>query len=270
MTYTLGVIGAGNIGLAFLYGALKATQNLDLAPSRFLANTGIPSANKALQSQFDSEGFKVEVVDNEVIAKEADVVILAIKPLHMKTFTIKFHKNPSIISLVTGATLAELDEKLQSTKIIFRGTTNTAAKIGVGMSAFCANHEIGDYEAEFETCRWLFSQLGEYVEVAEHQVDACVSLCGSAPAFTYLFADALIDGGVKAGLPFETAKKCAAQVLKGSGQMLLDGGHPGVLKNAITTPGGTTISGLAVLEDNAVRGAVLRAVEEAYKVAKSL
>ncbi|GMM52914.1 pyrroline-5-carboxylate reductase [Starmerella bacillaris] len=271
MGYTLGVIGCGNIGLAFLEGALIAAKRGDAgAPTRFLASTASPERDLELAEIFKLRGYEVTITDNKQIKSESDVIILAVKPKHSKTVVdnVAPTKHQSIVSLVTGLTLEDMRKHLFTEDLISlsRGTTNTAASIGMGMS--CIAFSDNSTETDKQRAGWLLSQLGEYVVVEESMVDACVSLCGSAPAFTYLYAEALIDGGVKAGLPYATAKKCASQVLYGSAQMLLNGGHPSVLRNTITTPGGTTINGLAVLEDHAVHGAVIRAVDKAYEVAK--
>lgn len=272
MGYTLGIIGCGNIGLAFLEGALRAAERGDPnAPTKFLASTACKKRDAELAEHFKKLNFEVTLTGNDEIRKEADVIVLAVKPKHSVTVVAPATRQDHqlIVSLVTGLTLSALQEKIfaGAKDISFcRGTTNTAASIGLAMS--CLSFAQGYTSVDETRASFLFGQLGEYVIVEEANVDACVALCGSAPAFTYLFAEALTDGGVKAGLPFEVAKKCAAQVLKGSSEMLLRGGHPGVLRNAITTPGGTTIMGLSVLEDRAVRGAVIESVNSAYDVAK--
>lgn len=274
MGYTLGVIGCGNIGLAFLEGALQGAKRGDSdAPTRFLASTSSRRRDKELAEYFTKLGVEVTIATNEQIRRESDVIILAVKPKHV--WSVVGHSERTehqlVLSLVTGLTLFALrDRVFPGTRNLSyaRGTTNTAASVGLAMS--CLAFAEGALEEDEQRATWIFRQLGELVVVDESNVDACVSLCGSAPAFTYLFAEALIDGGVKAGLPYDVAKKCASQVLKGSSEMLLRGGHPGVLRNAITTPGGTTINGLAVLEDHAVRGSVIKSVDVAYEVAKKI
>lgn len=121
-----------------------------------------------------------------------------------------------------------------------------------------------------ESISWIFNNTGRCLFMDEKFMDVATALCGSGPAFCFLMIEALSDGAVKMGMPYPVAQECAAQVLHGAAQMVLEGNHPAVLRNAVCTPGGTTISGLMTLEDNKVRSAVARAVEEATNVATRL
>jgi pyrroline-5-carboxylate reductase len=138
---------------------------------------------------------------------------------------------------------------------------NTPVMVGAGAAAFSMG--VGATAEDGEWVRQLFSATGLCVQVPERLMDAVTGLSGSGPAYGYVLIEALADGGVLMGLPRETALKLAAQTLMGAARMVLEGGSPGPLKDAVASPGGTTIAGLEVLEVNAVRGALMRAVRAA-------
>lgn len=273
--YTLGFIGAGNMGSAVLSAAIRgaAQANFDGVPKQFIVSVKSDKSRERLREQFAGEGSKVRIVDdNQTVIDESHVVVLAIKPnmvkevlgrLHYPHFTV-------LVSLLAGTTIDTLRQYTSVNAFIVRATTNTAARIGQGMTALSFQGEYNPDSPIMQAAEWLFTQTGRYIVVDESKQDACVALCGSGPAFAYLFAESLIDGAIKTGLPYDVARQCAAQVLLGSAQMVLDGGHPAVLRNAVCTPAGTTINGLAVLEDSSLRGAVSRALEKSTQVAKDL
>jgi pyrroline-5-carboxylate reductase len=117
---------------------------------------------------------------------------------------------------------------------------------------------------------WIFKNTGRCIFLAEKYQDVATALCGSGPAFMYLVLEALCDGAVRMGMPYDVAKECASQVLIGAGKMVQEGGHPASLRTAVCTPGGTTIGGLLKMEDAGVRAGVARAVEEATNIATAL
>lgn len=272
--YTLGFIGAGNMGTAVLSAAIHGAEQstVESVPTKFIVSVKSEKSRQRLRGLFGSNP-KVHVVDdNQTVIDESHVVVLAIKPYVVKEVLGRLHYShfTVLVSLLAGTSIDTIRQYTSVNAFIVRATTNTAARIGCGMTALSFQGEYNPDSPIMMAVEWLFTQTGNYIVVEESKQDTCVALCGSGPAFVHLFTEGLIDGAVKMGLPFDTARQCAAQVLLGSAQMVLEGGHPSVLKNAITTPAGTTINGLSVLEDGAVRGAVIRAVEKSTNVAKQL
>ncbi len=159
--------------------------------------------------------------------------------------------------------MAKLCESLGSGRVI-RVMPNTPALVGQGASAYAMGS--GASEADAKLAETLLNSVGLARKVDEKLLDAVTGLSGSGPAFVYLMIEALSDGGVRMGLPRDLATTLAAQTLLGAAQMVVTtGDHPGVLKDRVTSPGGTTIAGLQVLEDRGVRGALIGAVEAATR-----
>lgn len=121
-----------------------------------------------------------------------------------------------------------------------------------------------------DSISWIFNNTGRCLFMDEKFMDVATALCGSGPAFCFLMIEALSDGAVKKGMPYPIAQECAAQVLKGAAEMVLQGNHPAVLRNAVCTPGGTTIGGLMKLEEHGVRSALAQSVVEAADIAEAL
>lgn len=273
--YTLGFIGAGNMGTAVLSASIRGANKAQFegVPKQFIVSVKSEKSRERLRQIFADEGSKVRIVDdNQTVIDESHVVVLAIKSTMVKEVLGRLHYPhfTVVVSLLAGTTIDTIRQYTSVNAFIVRATTNTAARIGMGMTALSFQGEYNPDSPIMVAVEWLFSQMGKYIVVDETKQDVCVALCGSGPAFAYLFAESLIDGAIKMGLPYDTARQCAAQVLLGSAQMVLDGGHPAVLRNAVTTPAGTTINGLAVLEDSAMRGAVGRAIEKSTEVARQL
>ena len=177
-------------------------------------------------------------------------------------------KFPCIISVMAGVPLSQLELAFPSTPVI-RAMPNTPATIGEGITAICA----GSYTNanHLKIARQVLEAVGEVVEVSESLMDAVTGLSGSGPAYVALFVEALADGGVASGLPRATAYKLALQTVLGTAQLLTNSHmHPAELKDRVTSPGGTTIAGVAQLEKNGFRSAVMEAVRTAAKRSQEL
>jgi pyrroline-5-carboxylate reductase len=203
----------------------------------------------------------------------ADVIVLAVKPqqagnalAQLRGFVTDKHL---IVSVAAGVSTAAIAEGLTGGGRIVRVMPNTPCLIGQGASAFSAGR--GATDDDCNLVDRLLGSVGRAFRVDEKLLDAVTGLSGSGPAFVYLMIEALSDGGVLAGLPRDTAMALAAQTVAGAAAMVLETGeHPGVLKDRVASPAGTTIAGLAVLEDAGVRGALVRAVEAAARRAVEL
>ena len=152
---------------------------------------------------------------------------------------------------------------------VVRALPNTASSIGESMTTI-AHPSIEPSPEDSSLVHWIFSRIGRVQFMKPELMDATTALCGSGPAFFSLLLEAMIDGAVAMGLPRRDAQMMAAQTMKGTAGMVLEGQHPALLRDAVTTPGGCTIGGLLVMEEGRVRGTVARAVREATVVAEQL
>jgi pyrroline-5-carboxylate reductase len=263
--FKLGIIGCGNMGGAMLRQMLKAGL---FTPEEVIVSDKNPSLRAQLKSEL---GVNVTYRNEEAAA--ATTLLLAVKPQFVREVgaEIAGAVNPSalIISIVAGYDLAMLHALLQSDAAhIIRVMPNTPAMVGEGVLAACRGQHVTD--EEWKLGMKLLSCMGMAEEVTENLMDAVTGLSGSSPAFVFLFLEALSDAGVRGGLPRVTAQRFAAQTLLGSAKLALETGkHPGQLKDMVTSPAGTTIEGVAALERNAFRSAVMEAVDAAIQKSKS-
>ncbi|WP_254506968.1 pyrroline-5-carboxylate reductase [Anatilimnocola floriformis] len=260
----IGFIGAGQMATALAQGFVRANI---LPAAKISASDAYPAATDKLAK--DLPGLKV--ASNAEVAAASDVVILAVKPQVMpavyKDLAGKL-ANKLVISIAAGISLEKLCAGLKTERVV-RVMPNTPCLVGQGASAFALAS--GATAADGELVKKLLSAVGIAHLVDEKLLDAVTGLSGSGPAYVYLIIEALSDGGVKAGLPRALATSLAAQTVLGAAQMVLTRGeHPGVLKDAVASPGGTTIAGLATLEDRGLRGALIAAVDSATKRSQEL
>lgn len=198
---------------------------------------------------------------NAEAVKHSEIVFLAVKPQYLDAACSEvasvLDDSHLVVSIVAGATQQTLRRLCGGGPRIIRVMPNTPALIGSGMSAIAA----GGSDDDLQLVRGMMETIGEAVVVSESQMDAVTGLSGSGPAYVYQFIEALSDGGVLAGLPRAIATKMAAQTVLGSARMVLETSeHPGVLKDAVASPGGTTIAGLHALEVGGMRGVVMDAI----------
>ncbi|MDR2006638.1 MAG: pyrroline-5-carboxylate reductase [Acidaminococcales bacterium] len=208
--------------------------------------------------------------DNESEAlKRAQAIILAVKPQILESalddaITALIPHDALVVSIVAGKSLAGLRALLPRQRLV-RVMPNTPLAVGEGMTVFARDKSTNEHDVEFVHA--IFAACGMAMELPESQLDAVTGLSGSGPGYIFVIIDALADAGVMAGLPRDTAIKLAAQTLAGSARMVLETGkHPAQLRDQVTSPGGTTIAGIAAMEKAGVRaglmGAVLAATEK--------
>lgn len=259
---TVGFIGGGALAESILGGICGKTfksENVFVAECRearaaelvvrYGVNTS-PNANNFLN--------KIELLIVAVKPKDAEQVF--------ESLTGKIPASTIVSYTVAGLKLATVEKFLPENKIV-RLMPNVAVSVGESMTAYALNSKAFD---SGETIKDFWSALGRAVEVDEHLMDAVTGLSGSGPAFAFLAIDALADGGVAAGLPRAMAIELAAQTLLGAAKMVLAGDHPDVLRDRVTSPAGTTIEGVRVLERGGVRSAFIEAVIAATEKSKSL
>lgn len=264
---TLAVLGPGRMGGALLRGWLAAGV-VEAAGVRIWGRT-----RATLEAVSRETGVHAAQSTRDAVAG-ADVVLLAVKPpAIVPTLAAVAGALPPhalIVSVAAGVPLSALEgADGVGARPVVRVMPNTPALVGAGASAFCRGRHAGDEHAALVTR--LFGAVGVVVEVTEAQIDAVIGVSGSGVAYFYLFIEALTDGGVRAGLPRDVARRLAAQTALGAARMVLETGeHPAVLKDAVTTPGGTTIAALDALERRAVRGALIEAVLAARDRAREM
>jgi pyrroline-5-carboxylate reductase len=262
----IGFLGAGQMATALAAGWAKA-ELLDIQRSR--AADPYPDA----RTKFQTATGIASGESNRAVIEACDVLVLAVKPqvMHAVLAEAKPAVRPAqlVVSIAAGVTLKTLADGLGESTRLVRVMPNTPCLVRASATGFAPGSTATAEDAAL--VEKLFSAVGVAYRVPEHLLDAVTGLSGSGPAFVYLFIEALADGGVKCGLPRNVAQALAAQTVLGAAQMVLQTGqHPGALKDAVASPGGTTIAGLHALERTAFRAAAMDAVEAAAKRAQEL
>jgi pyrroline-5-carboxylate reductase len=218
--------------------------------------------------------YRITVTDKaDELAGNSRVVILAVKPQIVDPVLEQYRellgREHLIISIAAGVSIAQLEKGLGSSRSIIRVMPNTPALVLAAASALSGNGNVS--EEEMQLGLQIFSAVGTCVEVPENLLDAVTGLSGSGPGYVFTFIEAMIDGGVLAGIPRPVAEQLVLQTVYGSARLALETGEPAaVLKGRVTSPGGTTITGLQVLEQAGLRGAVMTAVEAATNRSREL
>lgn len=259
----LAIIGGGNMGEALLKGLLEAkTFSTDQI-------TVVEVNNE--RSKYIRDNYSIAVTDNAIAAaSQAQIILLAVKPQIMGAVLDDFASavNPTqlVISIAAGIKIAFLKAKLGQNTRVVRVMPNTPALIQAGVSAVC-----GDDASDLAVARTIFKAVGQVVEVEEKLMDAVTALSGSGPAYVFVVIEALADAGVSLGLSRSVALELAARTVNGSAKLLIERQeHPAKLKDMVTSPGGTTIAGLQVLEEGGLRATLIAAVQAAAQRSKEL
>jgi pyrroline-5-carboxylate reductase len=261
----IGIIGLGNMGEAILKALLKGG-----AGKKDILCVEV----KAERVAFLKEAYHIDCIQSiGEAAKKADRLILAVKPQNSKELihglSSLIREKTVLISIMAGVTTSNIIALMGKPSKIIRIMPNVCVKVGEGAMGICSNSFVTT--EEMEETENLFAPLGKLVEVTEDLMDAVTALGASAPAFLLLFIESMIDAGVKMGLTRDKARVLSLQVVKGTARMLEEEDiHPTLMKEMITSPGGTTIAGLASLEEDGIRGKVGKAIEKACKRAKEL
>lgn len=263
--YKIGFIGAGNMGSAMMGGILNAGL---VSQDEMIASCHSDATQKRVT---DRLGIRVTLDNCE--AADADVVILAVKPYQFDEVlpVIKdgLDNDQLIISIAAGQTLDKLSAALGLDKKIIRVMPNTPALVGEAMSALCVNDNVSD--ADLEKALEIFRSFGKAAVVPESQMDVVVGVSGSSPAFIYMIIEAMADAAVAEGMKRSDAYVFAAQSVLGSAKMVLETGeHPGRLKDDVCSPGGTTIEGVAALEADGLRAAMIDGVRTAVDKSREM
>lgn len=262
------MIGGGVMGEAILSRLI--TEKI------YSADAVLVSEPQPQRRSFLQQNYQVQVTsDNDKAASASEVLLLAIKPQVFDAVVASLGGNrehsanqPVVISILAGVTLNRLESAFPQQPVI-RVMPNTPATVGAGISAIAIGKRVEEHHLSL--AKSIFAAVGEVVEVPEFLMDGVTGLSGSGPAFVAIMIEALADGGVAAGLPRAIASKLALQTVLGTAQLLQESGlHPAELKDRVTSPGGTTIAGIAQLERAGFRSAIIEAVRAAYKRSQEL
>lgn len=262
--HTVAVIGTGKIGELMLSGLLRAGWPVD----RLLATARRPARAAEISARYG-----IRVVDNLTAVTEADVLAISVKPQDATALLgeigPKVPADKLVISLCAGLPISFFARRLAEGTPVVRVMTNTPALVDQAMSAISAGpYANGEHLALAEE---MFTPLGVTLRVPEVQQDAVTALSGSGPAYFYLLVEAMVDAGILLGLPRQVAHDLIVQTAIGSSIMLRDSGeHPVKLREAVTSPAGTTISAIRELENHGVRAALLAALEAARDRAREI
>ncbi|MBD2094341.1 pyrroline-5-carboxylate reductase [Trichocoleus sp. FACHB-591] len=268
MSAKFGLIGGGVMGEALL--SRLVAQKI-YQPSEVIVSEPHP-----LRRDFLGQQYGVAVTsENEVAFEATEIVLLAVKPQVFDAVAVKLapkltgrDRLPIVLSILAGVPLHKLEAAFPECPVV-RAMPNTPATVGAGMTAIAPGKLT--QPVHLEQARTIFEAVGEVVEVPENLLDAVTGLSGSGPGYVAIAIEALTDGGVAAGLPRAIAAKLALQTVLGTAQLLHESGmHPAELKDRVTSPGGTTIAGIAQLEQAGFRSALIQAVTKACDRAKEL
>ena len=264
---TIGFIGAGNMAETLFSGLLSA----DLAlPEQIICADIRQNHLNVLTQKYGIAATN----DNREIVRNADVIVIAVKPQTVAHILgeISSDMNASklVISIAAGVPLAAMEALLPEFARLVRAMPNVCVSVKQGATALAAGSQAS--EKDMALAQTLFSAVGSCVLLADDKLlDAVTGLSGSGPAYVFMIIDALADGGVKTGLARNEAQQLASQTVLGAAQMLLQTGrHPGELKDMVTSPGGTTIAGIHALENGGLRSTLISAVEAATLRSKEL
>ncbi len=262
----LGFIGGGNMGSAMMGGIIAGglCDKKDVMVSdKFQGSLDRLSADLGINT----------TTDNKAVVEFADIIFLAIKPQMLADVVEEIKSldfsNKLIVSIVAGQSIEKILGLFGKKLKLVRVMPNTPALVGEGMAGLSPNELVSDEEAEL--VKKLFESFGKAEIVPEKLQDAVCGISGSSPAYVFMFIEAMADGAVAEGMPRAQAYKFAAQAVLGSAKMVLETGkHPGELKDAVCSPGGTTIEAVAALEQAGFRSAVIDAERICIDKSRSL
>ena len=261
---TIAILGGGKIGEALLSGLLRGERS---APDI------VVSEKHPERAAYLSRAFGVQVTDVPAAVKLAETIVIAVKPQDIDTLLAEMapaiETRHLVVSVAAGVTTAHIERALPSGVSVVRCMPNTPALVDQAMTAVAPGSHAD--EAHLAIAEGLLASVGRVVRVPEHQLDAVTALSGSGPAYFFYLVEAMIDAGILLGLPRTLAQDLIVQTAIGSATMLRDSGeHPVQLREAVTSPGGTTIAAIRELEVHGVRAALLAAIEAAARRSREL
>ena len=265
MAESIGFVGAGNMAEAMIRGLLRGEV---FKPKQIAASAPREERRKELADKYGIHA----TADNAEAASQS-IVVLSVKPQILNRVLDEVGGSISaeslVISIAAGVPVSLIQSKLRPGTRVVRAMPNTPALVDAAATAIARGEHASD--TDLENAKRIFDAVGITVILEESQLDAVTGLSGSGPAYVFLILEALSDAGVKVGLSRRTAQLLAAQTLLGSAKLLIETNeHPGRLKDMVTSPGGTAITGLHTLEHGGVRTTLMNAVEAATRRSREL
>ena len=263
---TIGFLGAGSMGEALIRGLLAGK----------LCEPGSVGASGPRRARMDELAGRYGIratTDNIALVESSRILVLSTKPqiLERVLLEVSQHLQPGalVISIAAGVSTESIESRLRPGTRVVRAMPNTPALVQAAATAIAAGAHATD--EDLALARVVFDAVGITVQLDEGQLDAVTGLSGSGPAYIFLISEAMADAGVKVGLSRRNAQLLAAQTVMGSAKLLIDtNGHPGQLKDMVTSPGGTAIAGLHTLEEGGMRTTLINAVESATRRSREL
>lgn len=266
MDKKIGFIGCGNMAKAIIGGMIKSKL---VSSNNIIASALSDNTLQNVKNEFNINTTK----DSREVIQKSDIIIVAVKPniydSVLNSVKDLIDNKKIIVTIAAGKTIASVENIIGNDKKIVRTMPNTPALVNEGMSAICKNKNITDQE--LNTIKTIFDSFGKSEVVLEHLIDAVIGVSGSAPAYVFMFIEAMADAAVAAGMPRSQAYKFASQAVMGSAKMVLESGkHPGELKDMVCSPGGTTIEAVKILEAEGLRNAVIKGIEACIAKSKEM
>jgi pyrroline-5-carboxylate reductase len=262
----VGFVGTGNMGEALIKGLIHGHV---CKPEQIICSDTRPERLKAVRETFGVKG----ISHNTEVVKQSDIIILAVKPQILKSVVDEIAKaldlSKLVISIAAGVPLEAIELCAKKELKLIRVMPNICVSVREGISAIAAGKHA--LKEDLLLAQTIFDSVGKSLFIAENLLDAVTGLSGSGPAYIFLIIDALADAGVKVGLSRDDALLLSSQTVLGAAKMLIETKeHPGKLKDMVTSPGGTAITGLHTLEEGGLRTTLMNAVEGATQRAKVL
>jgi pyrroline-5-carboxylate reductase len=263
---TVAILGTGNMGTSLLQGIVKA----GLTPAKKIIAVDL----NAEKLRMLGEQWHVRIGENlQTAVREAEIVLLCVKPMTipkvLREIKAAMRDDHLVISIAAGVRIAFLQDMIGRKIGIVRTMPNIASTVDEGATAIAYGENVTEVQKKIAEA--IFNAVGETVTVAEEQLDAVTGLSGSGPAYIYMVIEALIDGGVKMGLARDIASRLAIQTVLGSAKLVKTSGlHPAILRDQVTTPGGTAINAIHELESHGLRSMLINAVATATRRSEEL
>ncbi len=266
MEQKIAIIGTGRIGLALLEGLVNARI---VPASHIIATARSETTLERITARYPV----TTTTDNRQAVEQADILLLCVKPQNVREVLLEIapvvRAEQLILSVLAGITTRAIQHLLGSPNPIVRAMPNIPVVVDAGATAIAAGQMVEAHHMEM--AKQIFGAVGKVVVVRESQMDAVTGLSGSGPAYIYMVIEALIDGGVKMGLSRDVSTELAVQTVLGAARLMQESGkHPAVLKDEVTTPGGTAIAAIHELEEHGLRNMLISAVETATRRSEEL
>ena len=264
MNKKIGFIGSGNMAKAMIGGIVKSKL---VSPEMIT----VSDLNQSMLDAVNNEFSVNTTTDSSEVVKKSNIIIIRVKPnvydIVLDSVNEFIDSKKIIVTIAAGKTIESIEGVIGCDKKIVRTMPNTPALVNEGMSCLCKNKNITD--EELNIVKDIFASFGKAEIVPEYLVDSVIGVSGSAPAYVFMFIEAMADAAVLSGMPRAQAYTFAAQAVMGSAKMVLETGkHPGELKDMVCSPGGTTIEAVKTLEEEGFRAAVIKAVDKCIEKSK--